>query len=242
MFWLLFLFIFLFIFVAYIHSKNIIMLIHADFYKEIFINNQKWVAEKLEENAQYFEQLAEGQAPDFLYIGCADSRVTAEELMGVEPGQAFIHRNIANLVVPTDANINAVIQYAVEYLHIKYIIVCGHYECGGVKAALQPSDMGQLNNWLQTLRDVYRLHQAEIDGLATEKEQFDRLVELNVREQCLNIIKTDHVQKMWQKTGFPKVFGWVFDVRTGRLIDQNLDMKAIFDEIKEIYAFKQAKK
>lgn len=242
MFWLLFLFIFLFIFAAYIHSKNIIMLIHADFYKEIFVNNQKWVAEKLEENAQYFEQLAEGQTPDFLYIGCADSRVTAEELMGVEPGQAFIHRNIANLVVPTDANINAVIQYAVEYLHIKYIIVCGHYECGGVKAALQPSDMGQLNNWLQTLRDVYRLHQAEIDSLATEKEQFDRLVELNVREQCLNIIKTDHVQKMWQKTGFPKVFGWVFDVRTGKLIDQNLDMKAIFDEIREIYAFKQAKK
>lgn len=121
MFWLLFLF--LFIFAAYIHSKIIIMLIHADFYKEIFVNNRKWVAEKLEENAQYFEQLAEGQAPDFLYIGCADSRVTAEELMGVEAGQAFIHRNIANLVVPTDANINAVIQYAVEYLHIKYIIV-----------------------------------------------------------------------------------------------------------------------
>jgi carbonic anhydrase len=220
------------------------MLIHADFYKEIFVNNQKWVTEKLEENANYFEQLTEGQTPDFLYIGCSDSRVTAEELMGADLGQAFVHRNIANLVVPTDANINAVIQYAVEYLHIKYIIVCGHYECGGVKAALQPSDMGQLNNWLQTLRDVYRLHQDELDSLTTEKEQFDRLVELNVREQCLNIIKTDHVQKMWQKTGFPKVFGWVFDVRTGKLIDQNLDMPAVFSEISQIYTLKhkQAKK
>lgn len=218
------------------------MILHQNFYKEIFINNQEWVAHKLVEDSGYFEKLAQGQTPDFLYIGCSDSRVTAEDLMGLEPGQAFIHRNIANLVVPTDANINAVIQYAVEYLKVKYIIVCGHYECGGVKAALQPTDMGQLNNWLQTLRDVYRLHQSEIDYITDEREQFDRLVEINVKEQCLNIIKSDHVQRMWHKTGFPQVFGWVFDVRTGKLIDLNLDMQAIFGEIRSIYDIHSSKK
>lgn len=211
------------------------MAVHQNFYKEIFVNNQAWVTKKLEADPDYFQKLAEGQAPDFLYIGCSDSRVTAEELMGLQPGEAFIHRNVANLVVPTDANINAVIQYAVEYLHIKYIIICGHYECGGVKAALQPSDMGQLNDWLQTLRDVYRLHHTEIDALETQRERFDRLVELNVREQCLNVMKTDHVQKMWHKTGFPKVFGWVFDVRTGNLVDLNLNMEEEYSSISQIY-------
>jgi carbonic anhydrase len=204
-------------------------------YEEIFDNNQKWIAEKLALDAQYFEKLSKGQSPEFLYIGCADSRVTAEDLMGAEPGEIFIHRNVANLVVPTDANINAVIQYAVEYLHIKHIVVCGHYECGGVKAAMSPSDMGQLNNWLQTLRDVYRLHQNELDNIQDDSARFDRLVELNVQEQCINVIKADHVQKMWYKTGFPKVHGWVFDVRTGELKDLNLNMEEIFNRIRKIY-------
>lgn len=154
------------------------------------------------------------------------------------PGQIFIHRNIANLVVPTDSNINAVVQYAVEYLKVKHIIVCGHYECGGVKAALQPSDMGQLNSWLQTLRDVYRLHQADLEKITDEKARFDRLVELNVQEQCINIVKIDHVQKMWYKTGFPTIHGWIFNVRNGKLIDLKLNMLEIFGEVRKIYDLK----
>jgi carbonic anhydrase len=207
-------------------------------YEEIFANNELWIAEKLALDAQYFEKLAKGQTPEFLYIGCADSRVTAEDLMGAEPGEIFIHRNVANLVVSTDANINAVIQYAVEHLKIKHIVVCGHYECGGVKAALAPSDLGQLNSWLQTLRDVCRLHQTELDSIIDEKKRFDRLVELNVQEQCINVIKIDHVQKMWYKTGFPQVHGWVFDVRTGKLIDLNLKMEEVFGEVRKIYDLK----
>eukprot|EP01035_Chromulina_nebulosa_P063132 gene63132-86363_t len=172
-------------------------------FEKIFENNKKWVAEKLSVDPDYFKELSKGQHPEFLYIGCSDSRVTAEDLMGVKPGEVFIHRNVANLVVNTDNNINAVVQYAVEFLKVKHIIVCGHYECGGIKAALNPSDMGQLNSWLQTLRDVYRLHRAELDAIKEEQRRFDRLVELNVLEQCLNIIKIDHVQRMWYKTGFP---------------------------------------
>lgn len=204
----------------------------------IFKNNEKWIAEKLATNPDYFKHLSQGQHPEFLYIGCSDSRVTAEDLMGLQPGEVFIHRNIANQVIPTDNNINAVIQYAVEHLKVKNIIVCGHYECGGVKAALHPSDMGQLNSWLQTLRDVRRLHRAELDTIKDEHALFDRLVELNVREQCMNIIKIDHVQKAWYKTGFPHIHGWVFDVRTGKLIDLGLKMEQEFAPIREIYDLK----
>ncbi len=204
-------------------------------FEEIFKNNKKWIAEKLSVDPEYFNNLSKGQHPEFLYIGCSDSRVTAEDLMGVQPGEVFIHRNIANLVVSTDNNLNAVVQYAVEHLKVKYIIVCGHYECGGVKAALNPSDMGQLNSWLQTLRDVYRLHQQELDGIKDTQKKFDRLVELNVREQCINIIKIDHVQRSWYKTGFPQIFGWVFDVRTGHIIDLGLDMEKEFESVRSIY-------
>ncbi|MCU0391621.1 MAG: carbonic anhydrase [Thermoflexibacter sp.] len=207
-------------------------------FEQIFEGNQAWITDKLEKDPDYFEKLSKGQHPEFLYIGCSDSRVTAEDLMGAEPGEIFIHRNIANLVIPTDNNINAVIQYAVEYLKVKHIIVCGHYECGGVKAALQPSDMGQLNSWLQTLRDVYRIHRAELESISDDKKRFDRLVELNVQEQCINIIKIDHVQKMWYKTGFPTIHGWVFNVRNGKLIDLKLNMLEVFGEIRSIYDLK----
>jgi len=207
-------------------------------FERIFANNKKWVADKLEKDPSYFDKLSEGQKPEFLYIGCSDSRVTAEDLMGLQPGEVFIHRNVANLVISTDNNVNAVIQFAVEFLKVKYIIVCGHYECGGIKAALHPSDMGQLNSWLQTLRDVYRLHRAELDGIEDERELFDRLVELNVQEQCMNIVKIDHVQRAWYKTGYPKVYGWVFDVRTGNLKDLNLDIEKVYGEIRSIYDLK----
>ena len=207
-------------------------------FAKIFENNKKWIADKLSVDPEYFNRLAQGQSPDFLYIGCSDSRVTAEDLMGLQPGEVFIHRNVANQVIPTDNNINAVIQYAVEHLKVKHIIVCGHYECGGVKAALRPSDMGQLNSWLQTLRDVRRLHKQELETIVDEQKRFDRLVELNVHEQCINILKIDHVQKAWYKTGFPKIHGWVFDVRSGQLIDLKLNMEAEFADIREIYDLK----
>jgi carbonic anhydrase len=207
-------------------------------FKTIFENNERWIAEKLNANPEYFKELSQGQSPEFLYIGCSDSRVTAEDLMGVQPGEVFIHRNIANQVIATDNNVNAVVQYAVEHLKVKYIIVCGHYECGGVKAALNPSDMGQLNSWLQTLRDVYRYHREELDAIPEAQKKFDRLVELNVREQCLNIIKIDHVQRSWYKTGYPKILGWVFDVKTGKLIDLQLKMEEEFKEIRSIYDLK----
>jgi carbonic anhydrase len=204
-------------------------------FDKIFENNKKWISEKLAIDANYFENLSKGQHPEYLYIGCSDSRVTAEDLMGVGPGEVFIHRNIANLVVSTDNNINAVVQYAVEYLKVKHIIICGHYECGGVNAALNPSDMGQLNSWLQTLRDVYRFHQAELDAIENKKEKFDRLVELNVQEQCVNLIKTAVVQQYYLQTGYPVVHGWVFDMRSGKLKDLNIDFAHILHDIQEIY-------
>lgn len=235
----------IFIFILYLLSSTVYFCQHKFTkiililkLKKIFENNEKWVAEKLSLDPNYFENLSKGQSPEFLYIGCSDSRVTAEDLMGVKPGEVFIHRNIANLVVSTDNNLNAVVQYAVEYLKVKHIIVCGHYDCGGVKAALYPSDMGQLNSWLQTLRDVYRIHRLELDSISDKKLQFDRLVELNVMEQCINIIKIDHVQRAWYKTGFPTIRGWVFDVTTGKLIDLGLNMEEIFSEIRSIYDLK----
>jgi carbonic anhydrase len=207
-------------------------------FAEIFEENARWVAAKLDADPSYFEKLARGQNPRILYVGCSDSRVTAEELMGAEPGEIFVHRNVANLVVATDNNLNAVVQYAVEHLEVQHIVVCGHYECGGVKAALNPSDMGQLNSWLQGLRDVYRIHQQELDAIADAGKRFDRLVELNVLEQCINIIKIDHVQRAWYKTGFPKIHGWVFDVRTGKLIDLELKMADEVASIRSIYDLK----
>ncbi|MFN4957275.1 MAG: carbonic anhydrase [Cyclobacteriaceae bacterium] len=207
-------------------------------FHRIFENNKRWIAEKTTGDPDYFKKLAAGQQPEYLYIGCSDSRVTAEDLMGLQPGEVFIHRNIANLVVSTDSNINAVVQYAVEYLKVKHIIICGHYECGGVKAALNPSDMGQLNSWLQTLRDVYRFHQHDLDAIKDSRERFDKLVELNVREQCINLVKIDHVQRSWYKTGFPKVHGWIFDVRTGRINDLNMNMEEEFASIRKIYDLK----
>lgn len=219
-------------FVLYVYEKT------AMTFADIFANNQHWIAEKLSVDPEYFNKLSKGQHPEYLYIGCSDSRVTAEDLMGLQPGEVFIHRNIANQVIGTDNNVNAVVQYAVEYLKVKHIIVCGHYECGGVKAAMHPSDMGQLNSWLQTLRDVYRLHRAELDAIADEQQKFDRLVELNVQEQCINIVKIDHVQRAWYKTGFPRVHGWVFDVRTGQLKDLGLNMQKVFGDIRFIYDLK----
>lgn len=204
-------------------------------YEKIFENNKKWVEKKLEENPNFFHKLSENQNPDFLYIGCSDSRVTAEELMGLGPGEVFVHRNIANVVNTLDMSSTAVIQYAVEHLNVKHIIVCGHYDCGGVKAAMESKDLGLLNPWLRTIRDVYRLHQNELDNISNPEERYKRLVELNVQEQCINVIKMACVQEAYLHHQFPIVHGWVFDLKTGKLIDLKIDFKTILKNIQKIY-------
>jgi carbonic anhydrase len=205
----------------------------ADFTR-IFENNKLWIAEKLAKNPNYFDELGKGQEPEFLYIGCSDSRVTAEELMGVNPGEVFVHRNIANMVISIDLNVMSVLEYAVDHLKVKHIIVCGHYGCGGVKAALQSADLGILNPWLRNIRDVYRTHKKELNGIENEEARYDRLVELNVQEQCVNLIKTATVQKAVRERGLT-VHGWVFDVHSGNLIDLKIDFPKILENIMEIY-------
>ena len=204
-------------------------------YKVIFENNKKWVEKKLGEDADFFKNLAKEQNPEYLYIGCSDSRVTTEELMGLKPGEVFVHRNIANLVNTLDLNAISAIQYAVEHLKVKHIIVCGHYDCGGIKAAMSPEDLGLLNPWLRNIRDIYRLHHIELDAIADEKERNNRLVELNVQEQCINVIKLACVQERYIVDEYPIVHGWVFDISTGKLKDLNLDFKNILKDIQEIY-------
>ena len=204
-------------------------------YKVIFENNKKWVEKKLGEDADFFKNLAKEQNPEYLYIGCSDSRVTTEELMGLKPGEVFVHRNIANLVNTLDLNAISAIQYAVEHLKVKHIIVCGHYDCGGIKAAMSPEDLGLLNPWLRNIRDIYRLHRIELDAITDEKERNNRLVELNVQEQCINVIKLACVQERYIVDEYPIVHGWVFDISTGKLKDLNLDFKNILKDIQEIY-------
>lgn len=201
---------------------------------EVFKNNEKWIAEKLAIDPDYFNNLAKGQSPEFLYIGCSDSRVTAEDLMGIQPGQAFVHRNIANLVNNVDLSVMTVLNYAVRHLKVNHIVVCGHYNCGGVKAAMQPADMGILNPWLRNIRDVYRLHRDKLNAIENEDLRYNRLVELNVQEQCVNLLKTAAVQEAVIKRGLT-VHGWVFDIHTGRLIDLKIDFEKILKDITEIY-------
>jgi len=204
-------------------------------YEQIFENNKKWLTDKKATDQEFFNKLSAGQDPDFLYIGCSDSRVTAEELMGVQPGEVFVHRNMANIISNTDLNAMTVINFAVTHLHVKHIIVCGHYLCGGVKAAMQPRDLGILNPWLRNIRDVYRLHKDELNAIDDEERRYDRLVELHVTEQCINVIKTAVVQKTFLNSGYPLVHGWVFNVRTGALIDLNFDFQKCLEDIREIY-------
>ncbi|MAP55469.1 carbonic anhydrase [Altibacter sp.] len=201
---------------------------------QIFKNNQAWVNEKLGLDPNYFRNLSEGQHPEVLYIGCSDSRVTAEELMGAKPGEAFILRNIANMVSNLDLSAMSVINYAVRFLKVNHIIVCGHYGCGGIKAAMQSQDLGILNPWLRNIRDVYRLHRVALNAIEDEEEKYRRLVELNVQEQCVNVIKTADVQIAYRKRDL-RVHGWVFDIHTGKIIDLKIDFNNILKDIMEIY-------
>ena len=201
---------------------------------KIFENNRAWVDEKLKTNKKYFEDLSKGQNPEILYIGCADSRVTAEDLMGVSPGEAFIHRNIANMVPNTDLSSMSVINYAVTHLKVNHVVVCGHYYCGGVKAAMQSADLGILNPWLRNIRDVYRIHRHELDAITDEGKKYNKLVELNVQEQCVNVIKTSDVQRAYRERKL-QVHGWVFDVHSGLFIDLEINFNNILQNIMEIY-------
>lgn len=202
--------------------------------KNIFKNNQDWVRGRLDIDSNYFNDLSKGQNPDILYIGCSDSRVTAEELMGLSPGEAFVHRNIANMVPNTDLSAMSVIDYAVLHLKVNHVVVCGHYYCGGVKAAMESADLGILNPWLRNIRDVYRTHRVELNKITDDDKRYKRLVELNVQEQCINVIKTAEVQRAYRDRGLT-VHGWVFDIHSGKLIDLNIDFSKILKDVMEIY-------
>jgi len=204
-------------------------------YEELFENNRKWVDSVNAKDATFFERLSKNQSPEFLYIGCSDSRVPANEIVGLEPGEVFVHRNVANVVASVDLNVLSVISYAVVQLQVKHIIVCGHYNCGGVKAAMQPKDMGILNPWLRNIRDVYRLHQAELDSITDEHLRYNRLAELNVQEQCINVIKMAVVQKSYTKNQYPVVHGWIFDLETGFIKDLEIDFAQKLKDIQKIY-------
>ena len=202
--------------------------------KKIFENNKEWVKERLKSDSNYFKNLSKGQNPDILYIGCSDSRVSAEELMGIAPGDAFVHRNIANMVPNTDLSSMSVIDYAVKHLKVNHVVICGHYFCGGVKAAMESQDLGILNPWLRNIRDVYRMHNDELKAITDPELQYKRLVELNVQEQCVNVIKTAEVQRAYRQRGLT-VHGWVFDIQSGKIIDLNIDLEKILKGVMEIY-------
>ena len=202
--------------------------------EQIFKNNETWVNNKLGHDPDYFKNLANGQNPDILYIGCSDSRVTAEEIMGVKPGDVFVMRNISNMISNLDLSAMSVIDYAVDVLKVNHIVICGHYGCGGVKAAMQSKDLGILNPWLRNIRDVYRLHRDELNVIADEEQKYKRLVELNVQEQCVNVIKTADVQ-IAVRQGRLTVHGWVMDIETGKLIDLKIDFEKVLEGIMEIY-------
>lgn len=201
----------------------------------VFEHNSRWAAEKCSKDPEFFAKLSAGQEPEYLWIGCSDSRIPAEQITGLEPGEAFVHRNIANLVCNIDLNVMSVLEYAVLHLHVKHIVICGHYGCGGVKAAMTPKDLGLLNPWLRNIRDVYRTHEQELDAIADEDAKYDRLVELNVIEQCRNVIKTAAVQKSFSANQFPVVHGWVFGFNDGLLKDLNFDFATALKDIQKIY-------
>ena len=191
----------------------------TDFYRSLLDNNKKWVQEKLDLDPNFFKRLAEGQKPPLLWIGCADSRVPANEIIGAQAGEVFVHRNIANMVIHTDMNMLSVLDYAVNVLEVQHIVVCGHYGCGGVKAAMSNHSYGIIDNWIRHLKDVYRFHQKDLDAIKDEHKKFNRFVELNVKEQVYDLAKTSIVQNAWQKGRFLAIHGWVYDLNDGLIED-----------------------
>ena len=193
-----------------------------NYYKSLLDNNKKWVEEKLNEDSNFFKNLAKGQNPPILWIGCADSRVPANQIIGAQPGEVFVHRNIANLVIHTDMNMLSVLDYAVNVLKVQHVIVCGHYGCGGVQAAMTNNSFGIIDNWIRHLKDVNRIHNQELDEIDNENEKFDRFVELNVVEQVYDLAKTSIVQNSWKKGNNLNIHGWVYRLHNGLIKDLNI--------------------
>jgi carbonic anhydrase len=201
----------------------------SDSHKQLLDGNKRWVANTLKMQPDFFENLAHVQKPEFLWIGCSDSRVPATEITNTLPGSIFVHRNIANMVVHTDANLLSVVGYAVKVLKVKHIIVCGHYGCGGVKAAMGNQNLGFLNNWLLHIKDVYRMHETELDAIEDEGKRFDRFVELNVVEQVHDLCKVSFIQEEWAEGEYPHIHGWVYSLKDGLIHDLKVSTNSIKD-------------
>ncbi|ESU26595.1 Carbonic anhydrase [Flavobacterium limnosediminis JC2902] len=208
----------------------------SDFYKKILENNKKWVEEKLAIDKDFFKDLAKGQNPPLLWIGCSDSRVPANEIIGAAPGEVFVHRNIANMVIHSDMNMLSVLDYAVNALKIKHIIVCGHYGCGGVKAAMGNESIGIIDNWIRHIKDIYRYHQTYLDSIIDEKERFNKFVEINVKEQVYDLAKTSIVQAAWKSGQELSIHGWVYGLNSGYVtdLDVNIDSNEKLDNVYQL--------
>ncbi len=205
-----------------------------NFYKSLLDNNKKWVESKLSLDPEYFEKLSKGQQPPLLWIGCADSRVPANEIIGAQPGEVFVHRNIANMVIHTDINMLSVVDYAVNVLKVKHIIVCGHYNCGGVQAAMGNKSYGIIDNWIRHIKNTYRLHKKELDAIEDENKRFDRYVELNVSEQVFDLAKTSIVQNAWKNNQDLMLHGWVYSIKRG-VIQEVVSKVANNSKLDEVY-------
>ncbi len=212
-------------------------MIMSDFYKKILDNNKQWVENKLAISPNYFKNLAEGQNPPLLWIGCSDSRVPANEIIGAEPGEVFVHRNIANMVLHTDMNMLSVLDYAVNALKVKHVIVCGHYGCGGVKAAMGNTSIGIIDNWIRHIKDVYRFHHEELDAIVDEKERFNKFVEINVKEQVMDLAKTSIVQNAWKNGQELSLHGWVYGLNDGYVTDLDVNFSCDKD-LDDVYQLK----
>lgn len=208
-----------------------------DFYKQILANNQKWVETSLEKDPNYFKHLAEGQKPPLLWIGCSDSRVPANEIIGAKPGEVFVHRNIANMVIHSDMNMLSVLDYAVNVLKVKHVIVCGHYGCGGVKAAMGNDSIGIIDNWIRHIKDIYRLHNIYLDSILDETERFNKFVEINVKEQVYDLAKTSIVQAAWRNGQDLMLHGWAYGLNSGFVTDLNVNISSE-QELDEVYQLK----
>lgn len=203
-------------------------------FRQLFINNRQWADRIEKEQPGFFKQLSEQQAPEYLWIGCSDSRVPANEIVGLLPGELFVHRNVANLVLHSDMNCLSVLQYAIDILKVKHIIVVGHYGCGGVKAAMLKQRVGFVDNWLRNVKDVYAMHREEVDSIEDENERLNRLIELNVVEQVRNLCHTSFVQEAWERGQPLTVHGWVYSLRNGRVKDLRVSHSCA-DQIDDIY-------
>jgi carbonic anhydrase len=209
----------------------------ADFYKKILDNNKKWVESQLALDPDYFKDLSKGQNPPLLWIGCSDSRVPANEIIGAKPGEVFVHRNIANMVIHSDMNMLSVLDYAVNVLKVQHIIVCGHYGCGGVKAAMGNQSIGLIDNWIRHIKDIYRLHEEYLNTFENDEERFNRFVEINVQEQVFDLSKTSIVQNAWKNGQELTLHGWAYGLNSGYVTDLGVNMTSN-DNLDEVYRLK----